>query len=313
MLSIIITSFKEADSIAEALRCILNPKYSGIPNEFELITVIPDDETYKSAKIEIQKWNVKNWIHIKDPLKGKPHAINLAFKRASGEIMVLTDGDVHFEKNAVGKLIQHFTNNEIGGVTGRPMSSDTKNSFMGYIGHLLADAAHHKRMVTMLPETKGKSLSIVSKKPNFFVLSGYIMAIRNSQIEVPEDCLIEDAFISYNIVNSGQKLIYEPEAKVNVKYAKTISDWYRQKLRSVGGYVQLWKYGVIKEDTNVRDFWKELEYFWFPIKYAKKFQEIIWSLILYPIRLLLWIRIFIEQKFLKKDLAETWVRIESTK
>lgn len=315
MVTIIITSYNEPDSIQKALECIIDPEYSGLNVDYELLTVIPDQETIDSAQKIITKFSVKNWKNIKDPLKGKPYAINLALKEAKGDILMFTDGDVYFGKDSVRNLLSAFSDDNVGGVTGRPVSMDEKHNFMGYIGHLLADAAHHKRMVTMRADVAGKSLKFVSKAPYFFVLSGYIFAMRNYGLTVPDDTLIEDAYLSYELFNKGHNLAYEPEAKVYVKYAKSVKDWYKQKLRSVGGYVQLWKYGIIKQETEVRSFWKELQYIWFPIRYAKNLNEYFWSLLLYPMRFWLWLKIFIDQRILKKDLIGKtgWERIESTK
>jgi len=316
MISIIVTSYKEEKTIYKTIINLVNPKLSGFNEKLELITVIPDLPTIKEAKRAISNFPTVIHTHITDPLKGKPFALNLALKIAKGDILVLTDGDVYFKENALDLLIKKLKSDEnIGGVTGRSVSNDSKNDFMGYIGHLLADAAHHKRMVTMSEKPTGKSLKIVSNTPNFFVLSGYILAMKNYKISLPDDALSEDAYISYILHNKNFKLAYEPDAVVYVKYAKTLKDWYKQKLRSVGGYIQLWKYNIVRNDTKVRNFWKELEYFWFPIKYAKTLKEYIWSTTLYPIRLILWIKIFWEQRILKRDLIgdNGWERIESTK
>ncbi|MCA9384020.1 glycosyltransferase [Candidatus Dojkabacteria bacterium] len=313
MLSVILTSYKEEKTIAKAIECLIDPDYTGYTGGIELLTVIPDEATLEAAKEAVEKLGFKHWINIKDPLRGKPYALNLALEKAKGDVLLLTDGDVYLGKDSIKKIIEHFDDDNVGGVTGRPISSDDKNKFMGYIGHLLADAAHHKRQVTMSSSPAGKSLKIVSRSPHFFVLSGYILAMKNIDLRVPSDSLVEDAYLSYELHNKGYQLIYEPEATVYVKYAQTIKDWYLQKLRSVGGYVQLWKYEVIKKDTKVRNFWKELEYFWFPLKYATNAKELFWSLILYPMRLVLWIWIFYQQRIKKRNLAEGWERIESTK
>ena len=74
----------------------------------------------------------------------------MALKEASGKYLILTDGDVYFEKGAVGLLLESLKKPQVAAVTGRPVSQDNKDNFMGYLGHLLADAAHHKRMVTMV-------------------------------------------------------------------------------------------------------------------------------------------------------------------
>jgi len=312
--SIIITAWKEEKSIVKAVDSIINPENDNISSiNYEIIIVCPDEATWKAAKKIAVKLKFKNIRRVKDKKKGKPAALNLAFKSINSSILFLTDGDVYIGKSVIPKMISYLKNKEVGGVTGRPKSEDSKNKFMGYMGHLLADAAHHKRMVTMKSDVKGKSLKIVSKKPGFFVLSGYLFAMRNIDIKVPEDCLIEDAYISYVLHNKGYKLAYEPDAKVYVKYAKSLKDWFRQKLRSVGGYEQLWRYQVIKPSTKVRNFWRELEYFWFPIKYAKSIRELLWSILIYPLRLVLWIRIFWQQRVIKKSFEKTWVRIESTK
>lgn len=312
--SVIITAYKEEKTIGIALDSIINPELNEYKGDFEVLIVCPDKGTWLSARNKAEEFKFKNIRRVKDPQKGKPLALNMAFKEAKGDIFILTDGDVYFGKNVISKLIKHFKDSKVGGVTGRPVSIGKKDSFMQFANHFYADVAHHKRMVTMIPDVGGKSLKIVSKKPGFFVLSGYILAMRNIEIEIPEDCLIDDAYLSFMLHNKEYKLVYEPEAKVYVKYAQNLCDWYKQKLRSVGGYEQLWKYKVLKPETKVRNFWKELEYaLWFPFKYVKNLEEAFWALLLYPTRLWLWIRIFWQQRIQRKSFAETWVRIESTK
>jgi len=312
-LSVIITAWKEEKTIGKALNSIISSEYNDFKDIFEVLIVCPDEETWNNALRKAKELKFNNIYRVKDKKKGKPSALNLAFKKAKGDILLLTDGDVYFGKNVLSKLISHFENKQVGGVTGRPISVYPRNNFMNYMGNLLADAAHHKRMITMNPFVTGKSLRIVSKKPGFFVLSGYISVIRNFKFTIPEDCLIEDAYMSYVLHNKGYILEYDPTAIVYVKYAQNLRDWFKQKLRSVGGYVQLWEYNIITPKTKVRDFGKELEYFWFPLKYAKSIKELFWSLLIYPIRLYLWILIFIERRILHKDFVKTWVRVESTK
>ncbi|MFX1535371.1 MAG: glycosyltransferase [Promethearchaeota archaeon] len=314
MISVIITAWKEYKTIGKALNSILNPQKNDFKREFEILIVCPDESTWRVAKRTAEKFKFRRIKWIQDPQKGKPIALNMALKEAGGDILILTDGDVYFGKNVISKLVEYFKDPKVGGVTGRPVALGEKDSFMQFANHFYADVAHHKRMVTMKKDVSGRSLRIVSREPGFFVLSGYISAIRNVVRNIPNDCLADDAFISYKLHNLGYKLAYEPDAKVFVKYAQSLSDWYRQKLRSVGGYEQLWKYGVIKPTTKVRNFWKELEYaVWFPFTYVKNLKEVFWALFLYPTRLWLWIQIFYQQRIKKKSFEETWVRIESTK
>lgn len=311
-ISVLITAYKEANTIGKCIEKIADIRFSGITN-YEIILAIPDPETTKSAQKKILELGITDKCQIiKDPGLGKPTALNMLMDKAKGGIWVFTDGDVYFGQGAIKKLLRHFENKDINMVTGRPVSSDKKESMMKYFGNLLSDAAHHKRTVDLTESPSGKSLKFV-KKRKFFPVSGYIYAMRKTEHRFPKDTLVDDAYISYIIYNEGGKIAYEPNAKAYVKFPTTLRDYFKQKKRSVGGYIQLWEYGLVKPETKTRSFFRELEYFWFPIKYAKNIKELYWSLLLYPIRLFLWLQIYWERKIIKKDFTKTWVRVESTK
>ena len=294
MVTVIITSYKEPRTIGKAIESISSKNY-------EIIQISPDSETLNAGLKKAEELDLKkNFKQIKDPCKGKPHALNLAFKKAKGKILVLTDGDVFFSKNAVEELIQPFKNENVGGVSGRPVSRDKKETMMGYFGHLLSDAAHHKRKK-------------VTHKKEFFPMSGYIMAIRNYKFELPEDVLSDDAYISYVIANKNKNIAYAPKAKAFVKYPTNLNDYYKQKVRSLGGYLQLEEYGVIKSQKKTRTLKDEISYFWFPFSYASNIKEFFWSILLFPIRIITWIKIFFDRRIYKKDFKKSWTRIESTK
>ncbi len=294
MISVIITSYKEPNTIAKAIASVAS-------KDHEIIQISPDRETLDAGLKEGKRLKLeKNFVQIKDPCKGKPHALNLAFKKAKGEILVLTDGDVFFDKGAVSKLTDPFKNNDVGGVSGRPVSRDSKDNMMGYFGHLLSDAAHHKR-------------EFCQKRNLFFPMSGYIMAVRNYGFELPEDVLSDDAYISYVVENKNKKIAYVKDARAFVKYPTNLNDYYKQKVRSLGGYTQLEGYGVVKKEKRTRTLGDELSYFWFPFSYASNIKEFFWSILLFPIRFFTWVRIFFDRKVFKKNFEKSWTRVESTK
>lgn len=298
MISIIINAYKEATTIGKAIRCLADSKYSGITTEYELIQVSPDQETLLAGKDMAQSLGIsKRFKQIVDPRKGKPYALNMALKNAKGDILILTDGDVFFGKNAGKELLKHFSNPNVGGVTGRPRSLNARNNMMGYLSHLLTDAAHDKR----------------SKVKKFFPMSGYCMATRKD-FNLPIDMLSDDAYISYDLANKGYDIIYEPKAEVFVKFPSNLNDYFKQKIRSLGGNIQLKRSGVMNKLGETRSFLHEIKYLFFVLSYAKNFREFFWSILLFPIRLMTWILIVIKRIVLKKGMPESgWERIESTK
>ena len=303
MLSIIITSYKESKTIGRAIESFIN---QSIEN-YELIVVAPDKETSnivekfkntkKSAKQisgvpEIQRiseQNNKNIKYIKDNGKGKPAALNLAFSKAKGSILILSDGDVFVENDSIYNLLKKFKK-DVGAVSGRPISLNQRNNIFGYWSHLLTDAAHNAR-----------------KKKKIIECSGYLYAIRNLKLRIPENLLSEDGFISHLISSEGYKIEYAPDAKVYVKYPNNFRDWILQKRRSAGGYIQ-----VKKNFKNSRSFSKESTGIFFVLKYARNFKEFIWTILLVFARLYLWLLIFFDIKLRKKEM-ELWKRIESSK
>ena len=312
MVSVIITSRNEPKTIGKCIKCIADKKYSGLNDTFEIIQVSPDKETLEAgikASKEL-KLTPKQYIQIKDPKKGKPFALALALKKAKGDILLFTDGDTYFDKNAVKYLLAPFDNKSIGGSTGRTVSMDSRDNMMGYWGHLLADAAHHRRVSVM--GNKENDYYISGKE--FFPMSGYIMAMRKYDLVIPSNVLSDDAYISYCIRNLGKEIAYAPLSKCNVKYPRTLNDYFKQKVRSLGGYTQLKRLNVFKKDKQSRSLPIEMSYALFTLKYSKNLKEFIWSLLLFPVRVITWLKIFWERVLLKKDMPKTgWERIESTK
>lgn len=305
-ISILITAWKEEKTIGKCIETFLGD-YKG---DFEVLLACPDGETLAAAEEAMQRQGMEDHlVHVQDPGEGKPAALNMLMEKAKGEIWFFGDGDVFYGPDVIAKILTRFeADNDLQAITGRPVSADSKNNMMGYWGNLLADAAHHKRSIDL----GGKSSRLVKERP-FFPVSGYLYAMRAQQIELPTDVLADDGYISYAIHDKGGKIGYEPEALVYVKYATTLRDYLKQKKRSTGGYIQLWQYGFVSKENNTRSLGRELEYAWFPIKYAANLKQLWWSVLMYPVRLYMWLIIFWERKIRKKDFVKTWVRIESTK
>lgn len=313
MITVIITSFKEPKSIGRCIACIANRKYSGITSPFEILQVSPDSQTLKAGKKEAYKLRLskKQFIQIIDPKKGKPYALKMALKKAKGDIIILTDGDTYFERDSVKELIKPFENDKVGGVSGRPISQDEIDNKYGYWGHLLSDSAHHRRS-SLMKKVEDRDYYISDK--NFFPMSGYIMAIRNLNLNIPSNVLSEDAYISYCIRNMNKEISYAPKAICYVKYPTNFKDYLKQKVRSLGGFTQLKRMDIFKKDKQSRSFFIELRYTFFVLRYAKNIQQLYWSLLLFPTRLITWIVIFWERGILKRGMPKGgWDRIDSTK
>lgn len=291
MISIILTAYKEEKTIGRAIESILKNKLQN----YELLVLAPDKETIDIAE-KYSKTN-KNIKIIQDPGHGKPNALNLAFKKARGDILILTDGDVYISENAIQFVLEKFKNPKIGAVTGRPVSINDRKTMFGFWAYVLSDIAHKRRLK-----------SLIIRKRMF--CSGYLYAFRKGIIEkIPTETLSEDGFISHLIYSKHYEITYSPESKVYVKYPDNFKDWINQKKRSVGGYNQIKKW-LGKE---IRSFRKESLGIFDVLKYPSNLREWFYIFALILARIYLWILIFIDVNIKKKKLKTIWVRTNSTK
>lgn len=309
MVSVVITSYKEPRTIGRTIRSIADCNYSGLTQDFEIIQVSPDKETLEAGREEAAKLDLgPRFIQLKDAQEGKSAALNMAIKNARGDIIILTDGDLYFDRGAAGLLIRPFSDPEIGAVTGQPIPSNSKESFMGYIANFFTYVADLKRKAVFSQRING----YLKGESDQFLLSGYIRANRNLKIEYDEH-FIDDAYMTLAIAKKGFKIAYVPEAKAIVKFPTTLKDYFLQRRRNLKGHREIQHSSLSEGVKDHRSFLSELRYFLAPLRYAETAKEYLWSLLLYPLRLLTWIYVFLPEHKKESSQKKNWERIVTTK
>jgi cellulose synthase/poly-beta-1,6-N-acetylglucosamine synthase-like glycosyltransferase len=286
-LSVVITAFREEGTIGKAIESVKSQIDMGVD---DLWVVAPDSQTISVA----EKFSgVKVY---KDPGNGKPTALNLIFEKVTGDIVVLTDGDVWMDKKAIKNLTSKFKEKGVGIVSSRPVSLNDKSTLFGYWAYLLTEAAHLIRIQRNL-------------KGEFLDCSGYLLAIRkNLFAHIPADHLTEDAFLSQHVYAKGFKTMYAPEARVLVKFPANFKDWLKQKTRSVGGASQ--KNIAVPMMRGIK---QEVSQAKILLSLPKSVLEYWYLFLLFCARGYLWLNIFWKLKVKKLPFDKVWLRVESTK
>jgi len=296
--TVIITSYKEPDLVPKCIESVISSN-NEIIDQLQLLVVCGDQDTYNSVNSTLKKSYDKfsNYMVLKDNAEGKSEALNLAFKKAKGDIWVMTDGDVYLEKNAITNLVKPFQDKKTIATTGQVKSLEKKDTFFGYYSHVFSDAANYYR------QRKQQS-----NNP-FFPLSGYLYAIyKQNNLVLPKGLKAEDDYISHLIYKPGYNFKYVSSAIVYVKFPKNLNDLIKQKVRSLGGNVQNKNFF----STNSRSILQDLKMFLFPITYASNFKQFFYSLLIYPLRLYLWVVIYYQ--YMTNNYKEgAWEIIESSK
>jgi cellulose synthase/poly-beta-1,6-N-acetylglucosamine synthase-like glycosyltransferase len=295
MISIIITAFREPDTIGRAMDAVVSQKIS---EEYELIVACPDKET-KDIVLEYKKKHPQI-KHFHDPGKGKSFALNMLFKELEGEILIFTDGDVYLGENSIQPIIDTFKDPKVGCIGGRVVSSNRRNYMLGYWSHLLADIGAHR--------TRQK----FSNNEQFFECSGYLFAFKNQVIEeIPLD-VAEDSIIPFYFFKKGYKVKYVPEAKVFVKNPDTFKDWVKQRKRTAGAHTKLTQYepNLPKMKSLRNEILHGALSIW---SYPRDLREFFWTINLCFARLYMWTSLKKDENVSNKFYNDGWERVESTK
>jgi len=331
MVSVVITTYKELNTLPKALEAIKKEKVAD-----EILVVAPDQETedfikenYSKAseiclpalasmqqrslglagksiigrtKFDNNFGRVREGVEVrffKNERIVKPAAINLAFRQAKGEIVVLTDGDVIIKEGSIKLLVRALEKKENGLACGRPVSVDPSNNLFGYWSHFLCFAAHQMR-----------------SKNKIFPASGNLCALKKNLFSsIPEETMIDDALLTQIVLSKGYQVVYLKEAEVFVKYPKNFKDWLKQKIRATGGYLEKLQITNYKlQMGKMRNFGQEIKegvklFFVYP----KNLREFFWTILLYLARIYLWFLIFWQIKIKKRGAKDLWQRVESTK
>jgi hypothetical protein len=212
--------------------------------------------------------------HLIDAQHGKPAALNLALGATSAEIVVMTDGDVRVEHNAIRLLLAAFDDPLVGAATGRPVPMVSRgNAMFATWARALLHEAHQLRQRA-------------SDHGDPVECSGYLYAIRRSLLtQFPEDVLAEDAYASGVVLNQKYRVAYVPAAIVWVRPPSSLRDWFRQKIRSLVGSQQLY----LRSLPRMRTFQTEVRGVTSVLRHARRPRDVPSLLLLAGARLVAWL------------------------
>jgi len=213
--SLIIPAHNEEKVIADKLNNALSLEY---PKDKLEIVMILDGCTDKTKEIAQRFGDSRIRIIEQTPRKGKMAALNLAVSRANGEVIVFTDANSMYEKDAVKKLVGNFADEKIGCVCG-----ELKYRNESLVGEGEDLYWKYEKFI----KTKESQLR------SLLVVNGSIYAIRKELFEPVGETLADDFAVPMVIFKKGYGLVYEPEAITLEKTAGSTKEGINQKARII--------------------------------------------------------------------------------
>lgn len=222
-ISFIIAAYNEETVIFDKLNNTLDIEY---PESKIEIIVVSDGSNDTTVDI-VNKFKEKRVISLHESARnGKSAALNRGASKATGEILIFSDANNYFNKNACLELVKHFDNELIGGVTGlkRIIEDDSRDSSDG-------DSLYW-RYESSIKQAESDIKTITNA-------DGEIFAIRKSLYEdIPPHVINDDADLTFSLRRQGYLIKYDQTAIASEKASINIKDDYFVKVRMVAGAYQ---------------------------------------------------------------------------
>jgi len=158
--------------------------------------------------------------------RGKVNVLNDTIERARHNIIVLSDANTMFKRDALRKLVRYFSDDSVGSICGGLSFVNAEGSKIGELEEV------YWRFETFLKIMEGRRGALLGG-------NGAIYAIRKDLFEkCPEDTIVEDFFIPMKILEKGYKVIYVPEACAIEEASKKIVQEKHRRIRIGAGDFQ---------------------------------------------------------------------------
>ena len=210
----VISAYNEAAVIAEKIENTLALDY---PKELLQIVVISDESDDGTDEI-VSRFECVELIR-QSPREGKSAGINASFRDFRGEVIVFSDANAIYDREAVARLVRHFDDAKVGYVVGRQL-------YRAGDGAAQASENTYWDFELKLKSWESRLSSVVGG-------DGAIMAMRRELFSPLRKDDINDFVLPLRIVAAGYHGRFEPQAICYEEAAPSFQGEFRRKVRIV--------------------------------------------------------------------------------
>lgn len=224
--SVIVPAWNEEVGIKRTLKSLLKNSFMNME-----IIVVNDGSTDNTSKIvkeylktkycKNKKKRGKSILFIdRKENKGKACSMNEGLMAASGNVIVTTDADTIFDKEAIRNITRYFTDARIDALVGNVKVSS--GSFLGTIQEMEYTLGFYLK----------RALSFWNAE---YIIGGALGAFRSRLVEeiglFDTKCKTEDIEYSTRIQNAGKNTFYAEDVIAYTEGANTFKSLLKQRLR----------------------------------------------------------------------------------
>lgn len=241
--SILVPAYQEAENIESALRSLTELDYP----DYEIIVVDDGsaDATYDKAKAFAARFGALSVL--RKPNGGKWSAMNLAFQKSSGELILCIDADSRLRRDALRRLVPHLSDPRNVAVSGQVTVRNrcnvlTRLQALEYVvsNGGLRTAQSALGMVLVVPGPIGLYKRSILQQ--ILARTGTVRwPLRPGAVAGPvsSETFAEDFQLSLTALALGGRIVYEPRALSYTRVPQGIPQILNQRYRWIRGTLQV--------------------------------------------------------------------------
>jgi cellulose synthase/poly-beta-1,6-N-acetylglucosamine synthase-like glycosyltransferase len=215
MVTLLISAYNEEANIEKKLSNSLDLNY---PKNLLEIIVVSDGSTDRTNEI-VAGYADKgvNLCHYEGRI-GKTACLNKSIPLAKGDIIVFSDANSLYNRDAILSMVRHFEDDRIGFVT-------------GYTEYVLEDCESNLASVGLYAKIEILAKKLESRISSCVGADGAIFAIRKNLYQPLMSYDINDFVIPLNIIRQGYRGVFEEDAYCLEKTARDQRGEFSRQIR----------------------------------------------------------------------------------
>jgi len=222
----LIAAYNEESFIEKKIQNSFDQNY---PKDKYQVWVVTDGSTDQTCEIVSKIPGIRHFHEA--PRKGKIHAVNRVMPLVNSEVTVFSDANTMLNKDAMLQLVQHYSDETIGGVSGEKRIEIETHDEASSSGEGI-----YWKYESFLKKYDYYLYSVVGA-------AGELFSIRTRlYFDIPQDTLIEDFYLTLSIAKNGHRIAYEPQAIATEKSSTSVEEESKRKIRiAAGGLQAIWR------------------------------------------------------------------------
>jgi cellulose synthase/poly-beta-1,6-N-acetylglucosamine synthase-like glycosyltransferase len=220
--AVLVAAHNEERHMAERVRNLLALDYPA-----DRLRIFVGSDGSADRTVESLRELVGERVHVSDFVRrrGKASVLNDLAGLAGEDILVFTDANTSFRPDVLRRLVPHFAAPDVGCVCGELRLTGSGGDNQDHVYW------RYERMLKRHESGIGALLGA----------NGGVYALRRAAYRpIPADTIVDDFWISLQVLEAGQRCLYEQEALAFEEVPERIADEFRRRVRiGMGNYQAL--------------------------------------------------------------------------